>query len=308
MGLQDNSLEDPDKKPIHRSTLRTQHDTAADDIDEYDQTRPIPGDLIASHRHIVAGIATHCGVTRANNQDAVFSFVASHGENSGVTSFGIFAVADGMGGYFSGEKAAAIAVRTVATRLLDQIYLPSVTDTSTLFEHATLDSILRQTIAEVDHQIRSELPDSGTTLTLALVYADTITIAHIGDSRAYWIAPNSSAQRVTRDHTKVQRLVELGQISEDEAERHTERNQLYRALGRGKEELIADIERRRLIPGSFLLLCTDGLWNMIRSEELTEIIIHSITPQDACEKLIARANMYGGSDNVSAVIAHIPSS
>jgi protein phosphatase len=126
----------------------------------------------------------------------------------------------------------------------------------------------------------------------------------VGDSRAYIITEESFDQ-LTRDHSLVQRLQELGQLSAAEAAIHPQRNVLYRAIGQG-EGLEVDVDSRRLPPGATLLLCSDGLWGLVPDDRILSIVRQHNTLQAACEALVAAANAAGGPDNITAVMVKLP--
>jgi protein phosphatase len=125
-------------------------------------------------------------------------------------------------------------------------------------------------------------------------------LAHVGDSRAY-LYYNQELRQITRDHSYVDKLVELGQISAEAAAVHPQRNVLYRAVGQG-EQLEIDIHLLDLPGGSRLLLCSDGLWGMLSDNIIQAVLASAHTPQEACQELIAAANEAGGRDNITAVV------
>jgi serine/threonine protein phosphatase PrpC len=141
----------------------------------------------------------------------------------------------------------------------------------------------------------------GSTLTAALVIDGNAYIANVGDSRTYLLR-GGQLQRVTRDHSLVARLVEAGQIEPDDAYDHPNRNLIYRSLGAGRAEVDVDIFSEVLEAGDALLLCSDGLWEMVRDPEITAILNDTPDPEAACDKLIERANDNGGEDNITAVL------
>ncbi len=141
----------------------------------------------------------------------------------------------------------------------------------------------------------------GATVTAALVVEGQAFIANVGDSRTYLVR-DGKIERVTRDHSLVARLVEMEQITSDEVYDHPSRNLIYRSLGAGHSEVDVDIFIERLQPGDTLLLCCDGLWEMIRDPELLRIITETEDVEQACERLIATANDNGGEDNITAVL------
>jgi protein phosphatase len=131
-----------------------------------------------------------------------------------------------------------------------------------------------------------------------------MTIGHVGDSRAY-IIQDGQHSVVTRDHSLVKRLEELGQLTEDEAAIHPQRNVLYKAIGQGAS-LEVDVVSYPVPRDGFLLVCSDGLWGVIPEEELLQIVRSSDHPQIACERLVEAANAAGGPDNITAVLVYFP--
>lgn len=119
------------------------------------------------------------------------------------------------------------------------------------------------------------------------------------------ISPNGKAEVLTRDHSLVARLIELGQLTTEEAATHPQRNVLYRALGQG-EPFDPDISMLQAPRDGFLLLCSDGLWGVITQEELVKIVIDHPDPYIACQKLVEAANTAGGPDNISVILVHLP--
>jgi protein phosphatase len=141
----------------------------------------------------------------------------------------------------------------------------------------------------------------GATVTAALIVEGQAFIANVGDSRTYLVR-DGKIERVTRDHSLVERLVEMDQITPDEVYEHPSRNLIYRSLGAGHSEVDVDIFIERLQPGDVLLLCCDGLWEMIRDPELLRIITENEDVEQACDRLISTANANGGEDNITAVL------
>jgi protein phosphatase len=143
--------------------------------------------------------------------------------------------------------------------------------------------------------------DMGTTLTMALVAGDRAVIGNVGDSRTYMYR-DGSLRRISKDHSLVMRLVDLGQITEDDIYTHPQRNAVLRSLG-DKPDVEVDVFTLRLKPGDALLLCSDGQWEMTHDPEMAEIIKANSDPQAACAALIAAANAAGGDDNITSVLA-----
>lgn len=271
-------------------------------------TRPLPSEPIlpAPTGHLTFGQASDQGMVRMNNQDSVFSFFFSSVTVEEFPDFGVFIVADGMGGHQEGEKASAITARIVASYIIQKIYVPMLNGQDMNdADQPTIVEALVDAVQEANTTVREKVADGGTTLTAVVVRGEAAHVAHVGDSRAYWISGQGEIEQITRDHSVVQRLIELDQLTPEEAETHDQRNVLYRAIGQN-EDVEVEIHRKRLLPDSYMLICSDGLWNMVSNEEIMEIIQASNTPQEACEKLVALANTHGGTDNITVTLIRTP--
>jgi protein phosphatase len=137
------------------------------------------------------------------------------------------------------------------------------------------------------------------------VFGDQLTIAHVGDSRAYTIKPDGRMEALTRDHSLVKRLEELGQLTAEEAAVHPQRNVLYRALGQG-EPFDAEVTTSPLPKSGYLLICSDGLWGVISNDTIFNLISIAPSPAAACQFLVTAANTAGGPDNISAILIRLP--
>jgi protein phosphatase len=163
---------------------------------------------------------------------------------------------------------------------------------------------MQTAVAEAQRVIQREAPGSGTTLTAALVVGQQITVAHVGDSRAYFVFPDGRVETITRDHSLVKRLEELGHITPEEAANYPHRNVLYRALGQG-EILDPDIFTVGFPQPGYLLICSDGLWNVVAEQDLLRSITDAPNLQRACQNLVSAANAAGGPDNISVVLVQL---
>jgi PPM family protein phosphatase len=141
----------------------------------------------------------------------------------------------------------------------------------------------------------------GSTITAALIIEGQAFVANVGDSRTYLLR-KGKLTRITSDHSLVERLVQAGQIDRDDVYDHPSRNLIYRSLGAGRAEVDVDIFTERLQPGDALLLCSDGLWEMVRDPQLTNILTEVDDPNETVDLLIQRANENGGEDNITAVL------
>ena len=271
------------------------------------QLPPLESALARPNQHLLFGQRTDVGMVRATNQDSILTLVATQGNIENVADFGLFIVADGMGGHHDGEKASTIASREVAQGITNDIYLPLLQQKVQLngAEQPTISEILTNAVKHSNDVVVRAIPEGGTTITVAAVVGDLAYIVHVGDSRAYLITKEHGLEQITRDHSLVQRLIELDQLTPEEAAQHPQKNVLYRAIGQS-DNLEVDAVTRRLPADSRLLLCSDGLWNMVPDREIEEIVSSAATPQSACDRLITVANERGGSDNISAILLQVP--
>jgi PPM family protein phosphatase len=249
---------------------------------------------------VVSGQST--GLVREHNEDALFTMGSTILSGESQLPFGLFIVADGMGGHQHGEIASGVAVRTSVEYLSAKLF-PRLTGMQSEPQEESLQEILENCVAEVNQNVIRKAPGGGTTLTLAVLIGSQLTIAHVGDSRAYFIYNDGHSEVITQDHSLVNRLVELGEITEDEAAVHPRRNVLYRAIGQ-VEYFKPDINTFLFPEACHLLLCSDGLWGVIPQEELIKIVTNNSNPSEACFKLVETANSAGGPDNISVILAH----
>ncbi len=272
----------------------------------YGSTRPLPPlETYVSKpgKHLTYGLNSDVGMQRTNNQDSMLSFFTVNVSADDQPDFGLFVVADGMGGHHDGEKASAITTRIVAQYIADKLYLNLLTSKPDS-DRPMISEVLSDAVQRANDAVAEQIPEGGTTVTSAVVMGDLAYIAHVGDSRAYLIT-GDSIEQITRDHSLVQRLIELDQLTPEEAAIHPQRNVLYRAIGQS-ENLEVDAVTRRMPPGSRLLMCSDGLWNQVPEDMLLDIVRSSKSPQEACDRLIAAANERGGPDNITAILIQIP--
>ena len=252
---------------------------------------------------IIVGCGQSVGKQRELNEDSLLTFTSTIAGNSGSTPFGLYIVADGMGGHQYGEVASNAAIRTIAGQVLRKFHPYLFNLPSTPLDES-LQEIMQSAINEAQRVVLKEAPGSGTTVTAALVVGQQVTIAHVGDSRGYMIYQDGRMETVTRDHSLVRRLEELGQITASEAAVHPQRNVLYRALGQG-EILEPDITTMPFPQNGYLLLCSDGLWGLVSEEDLRQMTLNAPTLQTACQNMVAAANSAGGPDNITAVLIQV---
>jgi len=252
----------------------------------------------------IVGCGQSVGLHRDKNQDTLYSFTANMAGDHEEIPFGLYMVADGMGGHQKGELASEIAVRVMAEYVLVNLYLPLIRRDQTV-PYMSFQEVLQGGVNNARQAILSQVPDGGTTLTAVLMAADRMVITHIGDSRAYVVSLDGKIEALTRDHSLVKRLQELGQITSEDAATHPKRNVLYRALGQG-DSVEADIITQRLPVSGYLLICSDGLWGVISEEDIARAITMASSPQQASKALIEAANLAGGPDNISVIVVQLP--
>jgi len=266
---------------------------------------------------------TDPGKERQVNEDRVWAQVyeASEGE-----TVGLFIVCDGIGGHLGGECASHWAVETVKHEL-QKLFCPPDPRATVHLSKEELESWLHtgQTthlsqIRKIEDRVREAIEkanrvvyeyaqqkpdqaaDAGTTISMALVTGSRTIVANVGDSRTYLLRGDRMRQ-ITKDHSLVASLVASKQIKPEEIFNHPQRNLIFRSLG-NKKEVQVDTFIETLKEGDYLLLCTDGLWEMVQDEKIiARIIKESNTLEEAGQQLLEAANTAGGEDNIGLVIA-----
>lgn len=232
--------------------------------------------------------ATDVGQKRKMNQDYVFASADPVGNLPN-----LFVVADGMGGHNAGDYASSHAVWT----LVDEIREDADFNPVKVIRHA-IESANTQIIDQA--QSNERLRGMGTTMVVATIVGHYAYIANVGDSRLYVI--DKQIQQITKDHSLVQEMVRMGEINAEEARNHPDKNIITRALGAEKTVDI-DFFDLRLEPGCVVLMCSDGLSNMVEDQKIEEIISSSDKNlEEKGEILISEANRNGGKDNIAIVL------
>lgn len=263
-----------------------------------------PIEATASTR-IKVGWATDVGRARRHNEDAALVITAAYDGDEVSPPFGLFALADGMGGHQAGEVASSLAARIVAHDIVNHLYLPTLVRQGHSMDQSAPNEVLVNAVQAANNAVADQVPGGGTTLTCALVLGSQVYIAHVGDSRAYIVTKANGLDQITNDHSLVGRLVELGQLTRDGAATHPQKNVLYRAIGQ-RGALEVETHTRTISGGERLLLCSDGLWGMVSDTEIASIVTDAPSLQAACESLVAAANQAGGQDNITAVLIEPP--
>lgn len=294
----------PGDQPPARSGDAQASEQPADPAGQTRQLPPLETVVPLPGQRLTFGQLSDVGMVRSNNQDAMYSLIASSSTSDDLVDVGLFVVADGMGGHHDGEKASAITARIVARNVLNEIVLGLLDQAMDDPDRPSISEVLRQAVQTANDTVTQEIPEGGTTVTIAVIMGDLAYIAHVGDSRAYLITEDGIEQ-ITRDHSLVQRLIELDQLTLEEAAEHPQRNVLYRAIGQS-ETLDVDAITRRLPPRSRLVLCSDGLWNLVSEQTIHETVLRFGNPQEACSKLVDMANERGGPDNITVILVQVP--
>lgn len=237
------------------------------------------------------------------NEDSVVALQGMCIYNGQLCPFGLFVVADGMGGHANGQDASYLAIQSVLASVL-----PGIVGSDAMSDELLVE-ILATGVQEANRvvyrrglEVRS---DMGTTITAALVVNTRAFVVNVGDSRTYLYRQCDGLLQITHDHSHVARLVAAGQIAHDDIYTHPERNQIYRALG-GAQDLEVDWFTLTLQGEDCLLLCSDGLWEMVRDQEIEGILQqHHAAPSLASKALVRAALKGGGLDNISAIVVRL---
>lgn len=249
---------------------------------------------------------TDVGKKRENNEDR---FVCERIADNAV----ILAVCDGMGGAKGGAVAASVAAESFLAEIKYQV--GSRLDGGKLFfadPESEVAMLLDSAVANANYEVWSKAQDDkslrgmGTTLTAALIFEDSLRVftVNVGDSRVYRIEENT-VQRLTKDHSYVQHLADIGEITQKEADNHPDRNIITRALGISIRAE-ADIKEAEVNSGDMLLLCSDGLYGMLTDDEIHGVAAFmGASLETKLEKLVSLANDAGGDDNITVVLAEL---
>jgi protein phosphatase len=222
---------------------------------------------------------------------------------------GLFVVCDGMGGELAGEVASDLAATSIVDHLdgLDHSATRHVDGNSRLLPQTRrLGDAVRWSNQSVFRQAQQhpEQSQMGTTVVTAWVTNQIVSVAHVGDSRAY-LWHQGSLEALTRDHSLVEAQVAAGIIDRSQSLQSEHQNVLIRALGR-EPEVEVDLNEAAVQSGDYLILCSDGLTRMVPEQALSDAITRLRDPQQICDYLIRAANDNGGADNVTVVVVHLP--
>ena len=278
----------------------------------------VPGETFSSLIRIDVSALSHTGYQRTNNEDHYLVVRLGRSLETVSTSLPagdiparteevnhVMIVADGMGGHRAGEIASRMAITTLvnlALRIPDWIFRMDDAHAQEIERRS------RSRVQEVDAKLVESgqrdpsLAGMGTTLTAARSLGRDLLITHVGDSRAYLLR-GGNLLRLTRDHTFAQLLVDTGQLAPADVARSSHRHVLTNALGGSSADVHVDTDRLQLDDGDRLLLCSDGLTDLVDDESISSILRETTRSSDACERLVQRALDAGGRDNVTVIVA-----
>lgn len=233
---------------------------------------------------------TDVGKNRVTNQDYVYSSADAVGNLPNV-----FIVADGMGGHKAGDVASVTAVDTV----LNSIKKSNKKDVISIISEAI--DVANDTLF-FKASNNEEWKGMGTTLVIATIVNDTLYVANVGDSRLYLL--DEEIRQITRDHSYVEEMISIGEINKSEARTHEKKNIITRAIG-VESKTTADFFEVQFTTGDMILMCSDGLTNMVEDKEIYTTVKNSKNIEEAVHKLIDLANENGGKDNIAVLVAEL---
>jgi PPM family protein phosphatase len=263
------------------------------------QSQDFAASRMRPHLHIQAGARTDLGRVRKNNEDCYAID----------DSLQLYVLSDGMGGQAHGEVASKLAVQTVLTHCRQSensratpIFGESSPDVSERTNRLSSAIHLANRKVFETASSNSEQKGMGATIVTAWVESQRLSIAHVGDSRAYLLR-GGAMEQLTADHSLVAEKVRVGILTPQEADASEMQSVLTRAVGT-TDSVEVDTDEQVLLAGDFLLLCSDGLTRMVTDPEIASTLLTSSSAQEAAERLVDLANDNGGVDNVSVIVLH----
>ncbi len=288
-------------------TWQRQHPSSPS-IDDVPTTpeRPSRTGTLASRKRtrLDVGVGWNSGITRQNrpNEDSLVVLQGTCTYNNRLVPFGLFVVADGMGGHDFGQEASHIAIQCMMQTVLQDIVASDSLNDTIIIE--LLVNGVEKANTAICKRCREWGKDMGTTLTAALIVDTKAYVVNVGDSRTYLYDDSNGLTQITLDHSLVANLVMAGVITTEEVYTHPERNKVYRSLG-NRDGVEVDWFTRDLRRGDSLLLCSDGLWEMVRDPEIRRLVGSGQEPTQVCDLLVQAALRGGGADNVSVIVVKV---
>lgn len=277
-----------------------------------------PQHVFAPPVRVEVSAMSHAGLVRSNNEDHFLVTQSGRSMQTILTNLPpgdipdrfdttgfAMVVADGLGGHAGGEVASRLAIGTLVHMVLD------VPDWIMSLDEANAPRVMERMAnyyRRVDHslaahaQSHQHLSGMGTTMTVAYSIGANLFLAHVGDSRCY-LFRDRRLQQLTRDHTQAQQLADAGVLSREEVATSRLRNVLTQALGAADPALEVEMTRMEIRAGDRLLLCTDGLTDMVDAATIMEVLAQALAPAATCKALVDRALEHGGRDNVTVIVA-----
>lgn len=254
---------------------------------------------------LTSGHHTDIGQARKINQDSLLVMEMDKVNLSMPNPLGLYAVADGLGGYEGGEIASGLTVSTIArsaqSDLLKNFIDGSLDEAGTLNWLQSVVKLANQDVLEKRTAANNEM---GSTLVMAVVNGLNVCLAHVGDSRAYRLNSSGDLERLTYDHSLVEELVKAKQLTPAQAKEHNLSSVIYKTIGQ-KEDVEPEVRSVELEPGDRLILCCDGLNRMISDEQIAAIAHAASSPAEAAHRLVTAANEAGGRDNITAIVVEV---
>jgi len=253
-----------------------------------------PSEIYVHRDDVEVGFVSHVGMVRNENQDS-YGYFEPEDETELRRKGRVLIVCDGMGGHNGGT----IASRTTVDAMLRTV---------SASRQETPRALLLEAISTANHQVREkgmsdpELRNMGTTCVAMVLRGKRVEIANVGDSRCY-VFRKGQGEQVTRDHTYLNDLVDIGLMTPEAARKHPERNIITRCVGMS-DELQIDFVRREVLPGDVFLLCSDGLYNHVEDHEMLGVV-SELGAQAACQALVDLANKRGGEDNITVAVLKV---
>jgi protein phosphatase len=294
-------------RPIIERAMQRRYISVQDMLTDFSllpiPTPPPTRSLKPSH-----GQATHPGQKHPRNEDAVITFTFDKEQRGRSVPVGFYLVADGMGGHKAGDLASRTVNRIVTNWIIQTKVLPDLQKaTHPLSPEDRTGEMLTQAIQQANEALvnhgKTANSDLGSTVTTALVIGDVATIASVGDSRTYLLR-DGRLEQITQDHSLVARLVDVGVVKPENVRSHPQRNQIYRCLGH-QPDVEVDTFTQKLQAGDVLVLCSDGLWEMVLDDQIQRIVETARSPQKACDALVEAANRAGGKDNIAVIVVEM---
>lgn len=263
-----------------------------------------PKNELGREPRLEAASRCHVGKVRPRNEDTSFVFISQSGGADPLPLFGLFIVADGMGGHNDGHIASRLVARTVAHHILDSVHRALLQEGHNAMQQPVQEA-MEEAVALANNALANAESGKGmgTTLTAAVILGSRLFLVHIGDSRAY-LLHDAKLSLVTTDHTFVQALQDAGQLTAEEAAIHPNRNLLYRALMGEKMEEPVDVFTRSLPKNGCLMLCSDGLWGALSESAMTAIFGGEGDLQDKADRLLEAALDEDGHDNITFILVN----